>query len=438
MYSKIIRLGLPILVGQAGVVVLAFADTAMVGHYDTESLAAASFVNNLFNMAMFTIMGFALGITPMLGAQYGRGEHAAMGATLRAGIIVNIAFTLLVTAIMTVIYFNLHRLGQPPQLLPLIRPYYLLYLVSLVPMSAFNVFAQWSYARGDSRLPMWIVLGANTLNILGNYLLIYGMWGFPELGLCGAGISTLVSRVLGPVVLIVIFFKSRSYRRYSDGFRNARPQMADFKQMMLFGIPVATQMASESGSFTLSAVMAGWLPQGDLCLAAFQVIVITGTLGFTLYYSIGTAVSVLVANEAGRGSSRGMRSAAWSGYHCLLVMMSCSCLVFICFGRQIMSFISPDPQVVALSLTLLFPLVLYQIADATQINFANALRGTGHMMPMLWIAFTSYILIGVPVTYLMAFTMGMGLYGIVLSFSVSLTLAALLFLRYFLRSSRPK
>lgn len=436
MYRKIIKLGLPILVGQVGVVVLAFADTAMVGHYDTESLAAASFVNNLFNMAMFTIMGFALGITPLLGAQFGRGEHASMGATLRVGIAVNIAFTLLVTAVMTVIYFNLHRLGQPPQLLPLIRPYFLLYLASMVPMSAFNVFAQWSYARGDSRLPMWIVLGANALNILGNYLLIYGEWGFPQLGLTGAGISTLVSRVLGPTVLIMVFFKARRYRTYSDGYRLARLRPADIKNMLLCGIPVATQMACESGSFTLSAVMAGWLPQGDLCLAAFQVIVVTGTLGFTLYYSVGTAVSVLVANEAGRGSYSGMRSAAWSGYHCLLAMMCCSCLAFICFGRQIMSFISPDPQVVVLAMTLLFPLVLYQIADATQINFANALRGTGHMMPMLWIAFISYIVVGVPVTYLMAFTMGLGLYGIVLSFSVCLTLAAGLFLHYFLRSSR--
>lgn len=436
MYKKIVRLGLPILLGQVGLVVLIFADTAMVGHYDTDSLAAASFVNNLFNMALFTIMGFALGITPLLGAQYGRSDHSGMGATLRNGIIANIAFTLLVTLVMTVLYFNLEHMGQPSKLLPLIRPYYLLYLFGLIPMSAFNIFAQWSYARGDSQLPMWIVLSANAFNILGNYVLIYGEWGFPELGLAGAGISTLLSRLLGPVVLIAIFFKARRYRSYSDGFRAARVGLRAMKPVVLCSIPVAAQMACESGSFTISAVMSGWLPQGDLCLAAFQVIVVTGTLGFTLYYSVGTAVSVLVANEAGRNSSQGMRRAAWAGYHCLLVMMCCSCLAFIFFGRPIMQFISPDPAVVALSLTLLFPLVLYQMADATQINFANALRGTSHVMPMLWIAFFSYLVVGVPATYMLGFTFGLGLYGIVLSFSVSLTMAALLFLYYFLKSSR--
>ncbi|MDE6131336.1 MAG: polysaccharide biosynthesis C-terminal domain-containing protein, partial [Muribaculaceae bacterium] len=214
-YRSIIRLGLPILVGQVGMVVLVFADTAMVGHYDTDSLAAASFVNNLFNMALFTVGGFALGITPILGAQYTRGEKSGMGATLRSGVAANVAFTLLVAAIMTAVYFNLHRMGQPDKLLPLIRPYFLLYLAGLVPMSLFNVFAQWSYARGNSQLPMWIMLSANALNILGNWLLIYGNCGFPQLGLLGAGISTLASRLLGPAVLLGVFFIAKRYREYS-------------------------------------------------------------------------------------------------------------------------------------------------------------------------------------------------------------------------------
>lgn len=437
-YRSIIRLGLPILVGQVGLVVLMFADTAMVGHYDTDSLAAASFVNNLFNMALFTIMGFALGITPILGAQYTRGEKREMGATLRVGVVANVAFTILVTAIMTAVYFNLDRMGQPEKLLPLIRPYYVLYLIGMIPMSLFNVFAQWSYARGNSQLPMWVMLSANTLNILGNWLLIYGHWGLPELGLFGAGLSTLASRVLGPVVLIAVFFIAKRYKAYSDGYRSARLSLVGLRPIMACGFPVAMQMACESGSFSLSAVMAGWLPQGDICLAAYQVIVVTGTLGFTLYYSVGTAVSVLVANQAGLDSRSGMRSVAWAGYRCLLVMVCCSSLAFVLFGRQLMGLFSPDPTVVALAMTLLFPLVLYQVADATQINFANALRGTSHVMPMLWIAFASYIVIGVPVTYLFAFPMGLGLYGIVLSFSVSLCLAASLFLYYFLRATRPR
>ena len=116
--------------------------------------------------------------------------------------------------------------------------------------------------------------------------------------------------------------------------------------------------------------------------------------------------------------------------------MSLSSIVLIVWGKDIMRLFTPDIHVLQLSFTLMFPLILYQIADATQINFANALRGTSHVRPMLWIAFVSYIVIGIPATYLLAFTASMGTYGIVLSFSVSLFSAALLFLIYFLRNTK--
>lgn len=115
--------------------------------------------------------------------------------------------------------------------------------------------------------------------------------------------------------------------------------------------------------------------------------------------------------------------------------MMLSSAIFIFFGRTIMHAFTDDPVVLAVAYTLIFPLVLYQVADATQINFANALRGTSNVMPMLWIAFVSYVVIGVPSTYILGFTLDMGVYGIILSFSCSLAVAALLFLYFFLRAT---
>lgn len=194
------------------------------------------------------------------------------------------------------------------------------------------------------------------------------------------------------------------------------------------------QMTFESGSFTMAAVMTGWISAVDL--AAFQIIVIVGTLGFCIYYSIGAAVTILVANEAGRENAKAMRRVAWSGYHTLLLTMLISSTVFAVFGEKLMSVFTEDPAVLAITSTLIFPLVLYQAGDATQINFAAALRGTSKVMPMLWIAFISYVVIGVPATYILGFPVGMGTYGIILSFSVSLFIAAGLFLYYFLRTTR--
>lgn len=437
-YKQIARLGAPILVGQLGMLVVGFADNIMVGHYSTEALASASFVNNIFNTIIFACIGFTYGLLPLVGALHGSAAKDAagrIGALVRNAVAINVGFSLLLTVVMTALYFNLHRLGQPEELLPLIRPYYLLYLGGMVPVSLFNCFAQWSYGIKNTTMPMWTVLIANALNIAGNYALIYGHFGLPEMGLTGAGISTLVSRLLCPAVMIGWFCVAKGNRPYRQGYAAARLQRRQLRTIWATSLPVCLQMAFESGSFSFAAIVAGWL--GTVPLAAFQIIVIVGMMGFTLYYAIGSAIAVLVSNEGGTGSAASMRRAGWAGYHVMLVVAACSSTALALFARQLTLLFTTDAAVLAAVGVLVVPLVLYQLGDATQVAFANALRGTSRVMPMLWIAFVSYIVIGAPATYIMAFPAGMGLYGIMLSFSVSLFLAGGLFLWFFLRATRP-
>ncbi len=427
-------LGLPILVGQLGNIVVGFADNIMVGRYSTEALASASFVNNMFNTAIFLLLGFTYGLTPLAGALFGNGRLAETGALTRQAVKINIAFAAAVTAAMGIVYFNLDRMGQPAELIPIIKPYYLLYLAGLIPVAVFNVLAQWSYAINNTSLPMWLILGANVFNIGGNYLLIYGNFGAPELGLFGAGLATLAARIGCMAVMIAVMLRARRYAPYREGFLHRPARRGDNRLLWRTSMPVALQMGFESGSFTAAAVMTGWL--GAVPLAAFQIIVIIGTLGFCIYYSIGSAITIKVANAAGTGDTGGMRHMAWAGYHIMLAMMTVSSVTFVVAGPAMMHAFTTDPAVLALAGTLLFPLVLYQLGDATQITFANALRGTSRVMPMLWIAFVCYVLVGIPATYLLGIAGGMGVYGIILSFSASLFLAGALFLIFFLRATR--
>lgn len=427
-------LGLPILVGQLGNIVVGFADNIMVGRYSTEALASASFVNNMFNTAIFLLLGFTYGLTPLAGALFGNGRLAETGALTRQAVKINIAFAAAVTAAMGIVYFNLDRMGQPAELMPIIKPYYLLYLAGLIPVAVFNVLAQWSYAINNTSLPMWLILGANVFNIGSNYLLIYGNFGAPELGLFGAGLATLAARIGCMAVMIAVMLRARRYAPYREGFLHRPARRGDNRLLWRTSMPVALQMGFESGSFTAAAVMTGWL--GAVPLAAFQIIVIIGTLGFCIYYSIGSAITIKVANAAGTGDTGGMRHMAWAGYHIMLAMMTVSSVTFVVAGPAMMHAFTTDPAVLALAGTLLFPLVLYQLGDATQITFANALRGTSRVMPMLWIAFVCYVLVGIPATYLLGIAGGMGVYGIILSFSASLFLAGALFLIFFLRATR--
>ncbi len=433
-YKSILKLAFPLLLGQLGNIAVSFADNIMVGHYSTDALASASFVNNTFNVAIMAVLGFTYGLTPLIGAMFVRGDSDRIGRTVRIGLAVNIAFTILVAALMTAFYFNIHRLGQPEHLLPLIRPYYLTVLSGMLFVSVFNVFSQWSFAIGRTGLPTWIVLGANALNIVGNYALIYGHWGAPELGLLGAGFSTLASRVLCAVVLALFFFKASFAKTYLPGFFRGRRTAGEIGKIVTTGFPVSMQMTFETAAFSGAAIFAGWL--GAISLAAFQIVVISGMFGFCIYYSIGAAMAIDVSHAAGKGDNAGMRRSTWAGYHIMLVAMGLACCLFLFGGDLVMGLFTEDEAVISLAVTLLVPMALYQAGDATQITFANALRGTSKVMPMLYIAFVSYIVVGLPVTWAMAFPAGMGLYGIVLSFSVCLMLAALLYFVFFIRATR--
>lgn len=258
-YKALFFLGLPIVIGQIGVIVLGFADTLMIGHHSTVELGAASFVNNVFNLAIIFSTGFSYGLTPVVGGLYGTHQFAPAGQALRNSLLANLMVALLLTLCMTVLYLNIENLGQPEELIPLIKPYYLVLLASLVFVMLFNGFKQFTDGITDTKTAMWILLGGNVLNIIGNYLLIYGKLGLPELGLLGAGISTLFSRIMMVLVFIIIFLRSSRFIRYKVGFFRLGWSRAIFGRLNGLGWPVAFQMGMETASFSLSAIMIGWL-----------------------------------------------------------------------------------------------------------------------------------------------------------------------------------
>lgn len=429
-YKRIVRLGLPIIAGQAGMIVVGFADNIMLGNYSTEALASASFVNNVFNLAILTCIGFTYGLTPLVGALFGRGKLNEIGRMLRGGMLLNILYCALVCLCMMAFEGNLDRIGQPEELMPLVKPYYLLALAGILPIVIFNVLAQCSYGMRQTRVPMWIILAANVINISGNWLLIYGNLGCPQLGIVGAGISTLLSRLFCATAIAAYFLRSRFMTSVRQGLSVPAKERGLKRRIFATSFPVSMQLMFESAAFSGAAIIAGWL--GKIELASFQVMVTIGQLGFCFYYSLGSATSVLVANYAGQKDSKAMRRVGFAGYHLTLLLALFASLTFVFAGKQLIGLFSDDPAVISMSMSLILPMVAYQLGDATQTNFANALRGTSKVMPVLWIALISYVIVGLPVTYLLRHS----IVTIFYSFSASLFLAAALFIYFFLKNTR--
>lgn len=425
-YRILLKLGIPIIIGQLGVIILGFADTLMIGHHSTTELAAASFVNNLFSLVILFGTGFSYGLTPIVGEMYGRREDAGIGMMLKNSLAANMIIAVPLTLAMWVVYVNVDMMGQPVELLPYIRPYFLVILSSVVFVMLFNAFKQFADGITDTSTPMWILIGGNVLNIIGNYLLIYGKFGLPALGLLGAGISTLVSRILMFAVFVLIFFSSSRYEVYRKGFSAGRLGREHIWRLNKNGLPVALQMGMESAAFSLSTVMVGWL--GSVQLAAHQVMITISTLAFMTFYGVGAAIAIRVSNAKGQNDMANVKMSAYAGYHLILALCVVMSSVFF-FTRSFIGgfFVSDNAEVVQMVSVLIIPLLLYQLGDGTQITFANSLRGISDMKPMALIAFISYFVISLPAGYLFGFVLDMGIMGIWLAFPVGLTTAGILF-----------
>lgn len=428
-YKALIYLGLPIVIGQIGVIVLGFADTLMIGHHSTIELGAASFVNNVFNLVIIFSTGFSYGLTPIVGGLYGTHQFAPAGQALRCSLLANLLIAILLTICMSVLYLNLEHLGQPEELIPLIRPYYLVLLASLIFVMLFNGFKQFTDGITDTQTAMWILLGGNVLNIIGNYILIYGKFGFPELGLLGAGISTLFSRIMMVVVFVVVFLCSRRFIRYKIGFYRLGWSRAILGRLNGLGWPIALQMGMETASFSLSAIMIGWL--GTIALASHQVMLAISQFTFMMYYGMGAAVAVRVSNFKGQNDILNVRRSAYAGFHVMMAMgFVLSFIVFLC-RNHLGSWFTDSQEVAAVVTSLIFPFLVYQFGDGLQISFANALRGISDVKPMMFIAFVAYFLISLPVGYFCGFIMDWGIVGVWMAFPFGLTSAGLmLWLRF--------
>lgn len=422
---EILRIGLPIMLGQACVIILAFADNIMIGWHSVDELAASSFVNNVMNLFILTELGFATGMTPMIGADNGTGNIKGIGITVKNGLVTNGIIGGISIILLTIIYFCLDHFGQAPELMPYIKPYFAIIGISTLFALGFNVLKQFTDGICRPMISMTLLMIGNLLNIFGNWVLIYGKLGFPEMGLTGAGISTLVSRVLILLVFVVFIFKSKKMNEYARAIKEALLSRGEMKTAFKMGYPVGIQMALESSTFTFAAVMAGWL--GVIQLAAHQVVITISQLFFLMMQGLSFAVSILVSNAFGRKDLGSVREYARKGYFMTLGISATLSVLLYCFRYQAAGIFTDSPEVSAMAVSLFFLLFAYQFGDGLQLCFANVLRGIQDVRPIMYAAFVSYYLIAIPSAYVLGFKTSLGIHGIWLGFPIGLTLAGIFF-----------
>ena len=423
-YRTLLSIGIPIMIGQLGMIILSFADTMMVGHHSTSELGAASFVNNIMNLVIITGTGFSYGLTPIVGGLFGRKQLPEAGQALRCLLLANTLAAVIMMAALTILYFNLANIGQPDELLLYMRPYYLVLLASLPFVMLFNAFKQFTDSITETRTSMWILLSGNLLNIIGNYILIYGKMGVPEMGVVGAGVSTLISRIVMVGIFLAVFLCKRSMKQYREGFFSLGWSRQLVRRLTTLGTPIALEMGMETASFSLSIIMVGWL--GTIALASHQVMSTISQFTFMVYYGLGAAVAVRTSYFHGQGDTTNTRHVVTAGLRLMVMLEILLGGIIFLLRKDIGSWFTDSAEVSASVLTLMLPFFIYQFGDGLQINYANALRGIADVKPLMVIAFIAFFVISLPVGYLCGFVMGYGLVGVWMAFPFGLTSAGIM------------
>ena len=419
---------------QLGASLVGLFDSIMVGHYATVDLAAVSFANALFFMAMVFAMGALMAITPLVGVCMGemnvQQENQSIIQNKIAALFQNgMLFTILQSALMLLLLGGcipfLEYFGQEPEVVAVARPYYILIVISLVPFLFFTFFKQFLEGLGNTLVAMIITLAMNGLNILLNWVFIYGHWGADAMGATGAGIGSLISRLGMPLCFVIAMWLHRDWKYYIQTFSWRNISWEEIKKQMTLGFPIGAQTFLETFTFAASFVIIGWISKE--ALAAHQVANQIADMTFMIALGIGAATTIRVSHQLGAGNLKAVRMASNASIHLVLVMNTIGATLMISLRHYIPMLFTEDTEVIAIASQLIIIAGLFQYADGLQAVGAAMLRGITDVKVPMVIAFVSYIIVGLSVGLLCAFSLKMGAAGIWIGFICGLALAAICF-----------
>lgn len=433
------HLGLPIIIGQLGIILVSFADNIMVGHHSTLELAASSFVNNILALLLILGIGFSYGLTPLVAGADHKRHYFKAGILLSHSLWLNTFVGLLLVGIALLLMPFFEFFNLPDNLRPIVGPYYLIQVGGLFLSMIFNAFKQFYDGMSNTRTPMYVTIGGNIFNVGLNYLLIFGKGGLPEMGLLGAGFSTLLSRFLMLVVIVIFLNQRSSWQRVRMGFLRHVHMRSVYRRLIALGSPIAIQMGLESASFTIAVIFVGRL--GNQALAAHQIVCVITTLGYLVYYGLGAATTIRVSHYRTERDPLAVRRIAADAYRLSLCVAFAVVGVLLLTRHSFSYLFTPDREVARIVAVTLIPVIFYQFGDALQVIYANALRGMETVRYLAPAAALCHVVIAPLLSYYLGFVLltqdaGMSLVGIWSAFPVSLTLLGLLFYLNFRKVTR--
>ncbi len=424
--------------GMLGHTFVQLADNIMVGQLGTAELAAVSLGNSFVFIAMSLGIGFSTAITPLVAEADGAGNKNNAKSALKHGLFL---CTILGLALFCAVYLAkpiMYYMKQPEEVVKLAMPYLNLVAFSLVPLVIFQAFKQFSDGMSQTKYAMYATVLGNVINIVLNYLLIFGTFGFPKMGIVGAAIGTLVSRVVMIVFIWFLLNRNEKLKGYVTNFNFRKIEQAVIKKLISLGFPSALQMFFEVAIFTAAIWLSGVL--GKNAQAANQIALNLSSMTFMFGMGLGVAAMIRVGNQKGLKNFKELRRIGQSIFLLTFFLEIFFAILFL-WGRNWFPTlyldlddalnISDNSEVIILAAKLLFVAAFFQISDGIQVVVLGALRGLQDVKIPTFITFVAYWLIGFPVSFYLGLHTSLGSMGIWIGLLTGLTASAImLYIRF--------
>lgn len=428
-YKRNLKVALPIVLSHLGGAIVQLVDTLMVGKLGTTELAAVSFASSVFIIGFIFSIGILMGLTPLVGVAYVREKHTRMTELLQNSLTLATISAVIMCSTLYGITYLMPYMGQDTAVVENAIPYFQSLIISLIPFLYFIAIKQFLEGVGNTWIAMVITITSNVINIIFNYLLIFGKFGFPEMGMLGAGVSTLIARLTMPIILLITMRIHNQWWGYLRAFRKRLFSWKILLELIKVGAPIAFHMLLEILAFALSAIMVGWL--GAIPQAGHQIAQNMTHLTYMIVLGVGAATTVRVSHQIGAHNLYAARTAGNASIHLCLVYNIIAGTLLIVFRHSITSAFSTDPAVIDIGGQLLIMTGIFQVSDGLQTVGASILRGLTDVKMAMFYAFIAYICINLPCGYLLGFVFHLGAIGIWSAFIFGLSIAAVLFrLRY--------
>jgi len=433
-----LKLATPVVLGMLGHTLVAFADNIMVGQLGPAELAAVSLGNSFLFIAMSVGLGLSTAITPLIAEADGFKKSFEIKKVFKHGVLICGIVGVLLTGVVLFSVPLLHKMKQPEEVLVFAVPFLSIVGVSLIPLMLFQAIKQLCDGLSRTRLPMYASIIGNLLNVVLNYLLIFGNHGFPQMGVAGAALGTLISRVF-MLILLIVFLKRSTY--FSPFLTDLRWRLVSWRfsrRILALGLPSSFQVFFEVTLFTSAIWLSGIL--GTLYQAANQIALNLASMTYMVGIGLNVAAMIRVGNQKGRKDYRRLNEVAQSIFFLTVVIELLFAVVFLT-ARHVLPELYLDANdplnradnliVMALASELLLWAAVFQLFDGLQVVIIGALRGMQDVNFTAYITFVAYWLVGFPVCYYLGLHTALASQGIWIGLTLGLTVSALLlYLRF--------